>query len=220
MTNDNVPAGWYPDPDDGGASQRFWDGAKWTEQTRFSERPRPTPQSAPPSGQPFPGGQQGGGTTTTAPAKKKSGLRIGCLALLGLLGLLILIVVVVVVAIRASGGSSTTSSPGSTATSSGDANKSSIDHLSDYKITSCASDPTTGYFAAKVNITNTSSKTSNYLGTLAWVSPDGKTQFDTSPLSANNLAPGQTASVDGLSLKPAQPGAICKIVDSTRLAAN
>jgi hypothetical protein len=32
-----IAAGWYPDPDDGGASDRYWDGRDWTEQTRPAE---------------------------------------------------------------------------------------------------------------------------------------------------------------------------------------
>jgi hypothetical protein len=32
MANNDVPAGWYPDPA-GGASQRYWDGAAWTAHT-------------------------------------------------------------------------------------------------------------------------------------------------------------------------------------------
>jgi hypothetical protein len=32
-----IAAGWYPDPDDGGASDRYWDGDGWTEQTRSAE---------------------------------------------------------------------------------------------------------------------------------------------------------------------------------------
>jgi len=40
--SDDVPAGWYPDPDDGGASQRYWDGDDWTERVRSSDRPSPS----------------------------------------------------------------------------------------------------------------------------------------------------------------------------------
>src|SRR3954447_7421026 len=45
VANDDVPAGWYPDPDDNGASQRYWSGDDWTEQTRPSTRPRPQASS-------------------------------------------------------------------------------------------------------------------------------------------------------------------------------
>ncbi len=223
VANDGVPADWYPNPDDQGASQRYWDGKGWTEQTRAANRPRPAPQGAPqPTGTPFPSGppqQQQSWAPQQQPKRKNWFARHKFLSA----GLLLLIIIGIAIAANSGGGSSTstTTSPGSTATSgTGGANKSSIDHLSDYKITSCGSDPSTGDFAAKVAITNTSSKSSNYFGTLAWVSTDGKTQYDTSPVIANNLAPGQTTSVDGFSLKTAQAGAVCKIVDSTRLAAN
>jgi hypothetical protein len=32
-----IAAGWYPDPDDGGESVRYWDGRDWTEHTRPAE---------------------------------------------------------------------------------------------------------------------------------------------------------------------------------------
>ena len=220
MAIDDVPRGWYPDPDDNGASQRYWDGNNWTEQTRSINRPRPTPQSAPqPARAPLPPGpvqsQQAPQQRKSFPARHK--VFSTFVVLIGL--------IVIIAAANSGGGSSSSSSSGSssgsTATSgTGGANKSSIDHLSDYKITKCGVDPTTNDFSAAVAITNTSSKPSNYLGTLAWESPDGKTQYDTSPVVANNLAPGQTTSVDGFSVKSGQAGAICKIVDSTRLAAN
>ena len=36
--SDGISAGWYPDPDDDGASVRYWDGRTWTEQTRPADR--------------------------------------------------------------------------------------------------------------------------------------------------------------------------------------
>lgn len=35
MTQSDVPAGWYSDPDDKGVTQRFWDGRAWTDHTRL-----------------------------------------------------------------------------------------------------------------------------------------------------------------------------------------
>jgi hypothetical protein len=40
-----IPAGWYPDPDDSGRSQRYWDGDDWTERTRSANRSRPAPMA-------------------------------------------------------------------------------------------------------------------------------------------------------------------------------
>jgi hypothetical protein len=41
--DEEIPAGWYPDPDDGGISARYWDGNDWTERTRSAVRPSPGP---------------------------------------------------------------------------------------------------------------------------------------------------------------------------------
>ncbi len=168
MAIDDVPRGWYPDPDDNGASQRYWDGNNWTEQTRSINRPRPTPQSAPqPARAPLPPGpvqsQQAPQQRKSFPTRHK--VFSTFVALIGL--------IVIIAAASSGGGSSSSSSSGSssgsTATSgTGGANQSSIDHLSDYKITKCGVDATTNDFSASVAITNTSSKPSNYLGTLAW----------------------------------------------------
>lgn len=48
MSDDDIPAGWYPDPDDNGISQRWWDGYDWTDHTQRSPaaRPKPTPYAS------------------------------------------------------------------------------------------------------------------------------------------------------------------------------
>ncbi|MGF1597484.1 MAG: DUF2510 domain-containing protein, partial [Acidimicrobiales bacterium] len=38
----NPPAGWYDDPAGNPATERFWDGNQWTQQTR------PVPAATPP----------------------------------------------------------------------------------------------------------------------------------------------------------------------------
>jgi hypothetical protein len=47
--SDQIPAAWYPDPDDNGKSERWWDGHDWTDHTRatFSARTSPPPPQAP-----------------------------------------------------------------------------------------------------------------------------------------------------------------------------
>ncbi|NGO07024.1 DUF2510 domain-containing protein [Streptomyces sp. HC44] len=53
-----TPPGWYPDPgqtNDGPATQRWWDGRTWTEQTRPAESAAWGPPAYPPSGGPYPG---------------------------------------------------------------------------------------------------------------------------------------------------------------------
>src|SRR3954470_12360957 len=56
MTESEVPADWYPDPDDDGASERYWDGEAWTELTR------PTDLSAQPPPGWYPDPDTGGTT--------------------------------------------------------------------------------------------------------------------------------------------------------------
>ncbi len=54
---DEIPAGWYPDPDDGGVSARYWNGQDWTERTRSFLRPSPSPTppaAAKPADEPAP----------------------------------------------------------------------------------------------------------------------------------------------------------------------
>ena len=74
---------------------------------------------------------------------------------------------------------------------------------------------------ATLTVTNHSSKASNYIITVAFDSPDGKTQLDTGNADVQNLAPGQNTSVHASSLKNelrSQPF-ICKVADVTRLSA-
>jgi len=78
---------------------------------------------------------------------------------------------------------------------------------------------------ATVKITNSSSKPSNYLVQLGFLSADGATQYDTSNAIVSQLAPGQSSeqkatSVDSdVRAKVATSGLVCKVLDVTRLAA-
>jgi hypothetical protein len=67
---------------------------------------------------------------------------------------------------------------------------------------------------------NHSSKTSNYLITVAFESPDGKTQLDTGNAVVNNLASGQSATETADSLKSELNSQkfVCKVADVTRYA--
>lgn len=91
-------------------------------------------------------------------------------------------------------------------------------HAEDVSIASCTPD-TSGDLDAKVTVTNNSSKPSNYIITIKFVSADGKTQLDTSPVVVNNLDAGQTSNEDAFSATPATPGYQCQIADATRTAA-
>ncbi|MEU4089596.1 phospholipid scramblase-related protein [Streptomyces aureus] len=55
-THSNTPAGWYPDPNGKPQTQRYWDGAQWTDQEAPASQQ--VPHQGPPPQQPFP--QQAG----------------------------------------------------------------------------------------------------------------------------------------------------------------
>lgn len=96
-----------------------------------------------------------------------------------------------------------------------------LSHPEDFAIATCKTD-SQGNLAATVTITNHSSKSSNYLGTLVWQTPDGKTQLDTSPIVANSLLPGQSTTVNAFSVTAAPTAAnafTCALGDFTRLSA-
>ena len=113
------------------------------------------------------------------------------------------------------GASASTSTSGTTAksTSAGPA------HSEDVAITACAPDDA-GFAAAKVVVTNHSSKASNYIVNIVMESPDGKTQIGTGLVSVNGLAPGQASSPqDASSLQAASGPYNCRVGDITRYAA-
>ncbi len=78
---------------------------------------------------------------------------------------------------------------------------------------------------ATVKITNSSSKPSNYLVELGFLSADGATQYDTSNAIVSQLAPGQSSEQKATSVdrdvraKVAASGLVCKVLDVTRFAA-
>ena len=76
---------------------------------------------------------------------------------------------------------------------------------------------------ATVKVTNNSSKPSSYVVQIAFVSKDGATQYDTSAVLVNVLAPGQSTQDTAASLKrevraQAVAGFDCKVLDVTRFA--
>ena len=78
-----------------------------------------------------------------------------------------------------------------------------------------------GFRAVTLTVTNNSSERSNYLIDLSIESPDGLTQYDTSFASVINLEPGQTTTVEALSITKDVPvDAIVKIKTISRLASN
>ncbi|MFF4606568.1 phospholipid scramblase-related protein [Streptomyces sp. NPDC001339] len=80
MTNANIPAGWYADPQGTPHQLRWWDGSLWTEHTHPGQQPASAPDPAPypgqqqgqqPGGAPY--GQQGPGLPQQAPGQSAPG---------------------------------------------------------------------------------------------------------------------------------------------------
>lgn len=66
-----------------------------------------------------------------------------------------------------------------------------------------------------------SSKPSNYMVQIAFVTPDGATQLDTASVMVNGLAPGQASEQVASSFKAElrKQAMTCKVLDVTRFAA-
>lgn len=93
--------------------------------------------------------------------------------------------------------------------------------LADVSVTKCAL-PDNQFEGpeATLAVKNNSSKTSNYIITVAFESPDGAKQLDTGNANVQNLAAGQSTEVTATSLKEELRGQqfTCKVSDVTRLA--
>ncbi len=132
-----------------------------------------------------------------------------------ILGVVALIVVIIIAS--SSGGSkgSSTSSP----TVQSSTGSKPLQHASDVAVTSCVPD-SGGFAAAKVVVTNTSSKASNYVITVTFEAAGGATQVGTGLASVNGLLPGQkSVPQDVSSLQTAPAGYTCRVTDATRYAA-
>jgi hypothetical protein len=105
------------------------------------------------------------------------------------------------------------------ATASAAPKTATIEHSEDIQISSCATDEF-GDAGAQVIVTNHSSKASNYMGTVAFVSKDGSTQIDTGFFAVDNLESGQTSTAQDVMSTHTAPAAgyVCKLVDLTRYA--
>ena len=89
--------------------------------------------------------------------------------------------------------------------------------LADAKVSSCTTDAATGRMGATVMITNHGSDEASYLVDVAFESVVGKRQLDSTVASAEDLAAGQTASVDAPALTAPKGGFTCKITSVTRI---
>ena len=94
-------------------------------------------------------------------------------------------------------------------------------HAADYQITSCGVD-SVNYPHATVKLTNHSSGSSDYVGSIRFQSADGKTQFGTGAVFANNVTPGQTTTVDAVSPTTVPVGTkiTCELADADRMASH
>jgi hypothetical protein len=122
-------------------------------------------------------------------------------------------------ALAASGETAGTSGSSESSSASSDSGDTQVTHApeDDVDIASCTTD-SLGSPEAKIKITNHSSKPSNYIVEVAFESPDGSTQIDTSMVSVNNLQPGQSATEDAVTFGDAPSDFVCKITDVTRYA--
>ncbi|WP_163548545.1 hypothetical protein [Candidatus Frankia nodulisporulans] len=139
----------------------------------------------------------------------------------------VLVLLIIVATAIGSGGksnTSTTPSASSGALAAGQAQAAVAaapagpEHSEDVTITACAPDEA-GYAAAKVTVTNHSSKASNYIINIVFESGDGATQIGTGLVAVNGLQSGQQSPQDTSALKPALPGYRCRVQDITRYAA-
>jgi hypothetical protein len=226
--SEQIPADWYPDPDDGGISERWWDGNDWTEQARPaarpSPRPRPSPMPAPTQPVYAPPAAVGYAPPPTQPNYgQPQQPRRRWISRHKRLAAAIAIVAVIIIAVASNSSSNksgSTAGLGTSTQSSGPTSTHSGNRFAgDVSITSCKPDATTGYLAANVTVTNHSSKTSNYIITVAFDTMTGNQQLDTTPVAVDNLDPGQVSHqlAVGLSAAPAG-GYTCKIADITRYA--
>jgi hypothetical protein len=80
------------------------------------------------------------------------------------------------------------------------------------------SDAYTTSYTASLTITNHTSKTSNYMVTVAFESADHSVQYDTATAFADNLQPGQTTTTTAESFKAIPASAVVHVAEVTRYA--
>jgi len=136
-----------------------------------------------------------------------------------ILGVVALIVVISIATSSGGGSKSSSTSSPTVQASTGSSGSKPLQHASDVAITSCVPD-SIGYAAAKVVVTNTSSKASNYVITVTFEAAGGATQVGTGLASVDGLLPGQkSVPQDVSSLQTAPAGYTCRVTDATRYAA-
>lgn len=224
MSDTPQDAGWFPDPT-GRFARRYYDGAGWTDTAAdkpgvpvYDEfmaaapvQPAPVPQvqrqpmAAPV--QPQPVWQQ---PQQVAPAKRRmNGCLIAFLVVLGL-GVVGIVVTFIVAAVAVD-----------EAVQQADENAADEEQREarNVEITECGTDQA-GFMVATLEVTNDSSEPSLYLIEVVFENAAGDQQLDSSTASVNELAPGQTTTIEALTLtEPPGPGVTCRVADVERLAA-
>lgn len=139
--------------------------------------------------------------------------------------LILTVIAVAFLATVASGGNSSSKGGSNNGTSGGAVSNSdngANPPQADVAITGCAlADNQFEGPVAHMTVTNHSSKTSDYSITVAFDSPDGKTQLDTAGAFVQNLAAGQASNQDATSTKQELRGQqfTCKVAQVERTAA-
>lgn len=92
-----------------------------------------------------------------------------------------------------------------------------VDPDEDVKITKCEVDPTLQWPSASLDVTNRSSKSSNYIISVEFVDKDG-TRLGEGTAALNNLAPGQVSKEKAQGLTQVSGKVTCKVTKVTRYA--
>ncbi|HVZ85661.1 MAG TPA: DUF2510 domain-containing protein [Polyangia bacterium] len=108
MTQQQPPAGWYPDPHDP-AQQRWWDGSQWAPQTQLTQAASPLPGSG---SNVLPGATMPASSGAWTVPRATDGGWFRRHPVLSVIGAIL--IVIVIGAIANSGGSSSSGSPAAT----------------------------------------------------------------------------------------------------------
>lgn len=141
------------------------------------------------------------------------------------------VLVIAVIAVAASGGSDDADDVAGSGASSDTADDASSDSgprslsgndenppANDVELTACRTDDL-NHLEAVIEVTNKSSKASNYSVTVAFESPDGSQQYDTGAAFINGLEPGQSKTEDVATFKEPSGEYTCRITEVDRFAA-
>ncbi|MFF7879133.1 FxLYD domain-containing protein [Streptomyces californicus] len=189
------------------------------------------PQNQPPQGW-GPQQPQWGGPPPAPPKKSNAGKVIG-FGCLGAVGLLVAIGIVGAVALGGDDGGEASSKPSVTASKPAAAPEKGAEEEpkeeapakakepsgpeGDVKVTGCEVEPTMQWPSASLDVTNRSSKPSNYIISVEFVDADG-TRVGEGTAALNNLAPGQVSKEKAQGLTQVSGKVECRVTKVTRYA--